>query len=73
VYVVSETGRIAVFAADPAGLKLLAECSLMSGSSTGATAGGGEPESERVLSTPAVADGRLLIRGEHHLYCFGRK
>lgn len=28
---------------------------------------------ETVRATPAVADGRLLIRGTEHLYCFGKK
>ncbi|HEY7426247.1 MAG TPA: PQQ-binding-like beta-propeller repeat protein [Gemmataceae bacterium] len=27
---------------------------------------------EVVRATPAVADGRLYIRGEHHLYCIGK-
>jgi len=29
--------------------------------------------SEGVLASPAVADGRLLVRGRQHLYCFGTK
>lgn len=28
---------------------------------------------EGVMASPAVADGRLLVRGQHHLYCFGNK
>ncbi|MSR57603.1 MAG: hypothetical protein EXS05_08015 [Planctomycetaceae bacterium] len=28
---------------------------------------------EAVRATPAVADGRLLIRGKEHLFCFGKK
>lgn len=28
---------------------------------------------EGVMASPAVADGRLLVRGKHHLYCFGSK
>ena len=28
---------------------------------------------EGIRATPAVADGRLYIRGEHHLYCIGNK
>jgi outer membrane protein assembly factor BamB len=28
---------------------------------------------EGVSATPAVADGRLYIRGTSHLYCFGKK
>jgi outer membrane protein assembly factor BamB len=36
-----------------------------------------EPErvslGDKVYSTPAVADGRVFIRGETHLFCFGKK
>lgn len=28
---------------------------------------------ERLMASPAVADGRLYIRGANHLYCFGKK
>lgn len=28
---------------------------------------------ERVYASPAVADGRLFVRGEQHLFCFGKK
>jgi outer membrane protein assembly factor BamB len=28
---------------------------------------------EGVKATPAVADGRLIVRGAQHLYCFGKK
>jgi outer membrane protein assembly factor BamB len=28
---------------------------------------------EGIMASPAVADGRLLIRGRQHLYCFGTK
>ncbi len=27
---------------------------------------------ERIRATPAVADGRLFIRGQEHLYCYGK-
>jgi outer membrane protein assembly factor BamB len=27
---------------------------------------------EGVMASPAVADGRLLVRGKNHLYCFGK-
>jgi hypothetical protein len=27
---------------------------------------------QKVIATPAVADGRLYIRGETHLFCFGK-
>lgn len=28
---------------------------------------------ERIFASPAVADGRLLIRGKDHLFCFGKR
>jgi outer membrane protein assembly factor BamB len=56
VYATSEDGNVYVFAADPAAFKLLAKNTV------------GEP----VMATPAVADGRLFIRGKDHLFCFGR-
>ncbi len=28
---------------------------------------------ERVYASPAVADGKLFVRGEQHLFCFGKK
>lgn len=28
---------------------------------------------ERIRATPAAADGRLYVRGENHLFCFGKK
>jgi outer membrane protein assembly factor BamB len=28
---------------------------------------------ERVFASPAVADGRVFVRGEGHLFCFGKK
>lgn len=28
---------------------------------------------EGVMATPAVADGRMVLRGKQHLYCFGKK
>ncbi len=28
---------------------------------------------ERVYASPAVADGKVLVRGEGHLFCFGKK
>src|SRR5439155_6604046 len=31
------------------------------------------PLNELVIATPAVADGRLYIRGEKHLFCIGRE
>ena len=30
------------------------------------------PLGERVIATPAVADGRLYIRGASHLFCIGK-
>ena len=29
------------------------------------------PMGERIVATPAVANGRLLIRGDKHLFCVG--
>jgi outer membrane protein assembly factor BamB len=57
VYAVDEAGEVFVFAAEPTKFKLLAKNSV------------GEP----VLATPAVADGKLYIRGKNHLYCIGKK
>ena len=34
--------------------------------------GGGELK-QMVKATPAVADGRLYVRGERDLFCFGKK
>jgi outer membrane protein assembly factor BamB len=31
------------------------------------------PLGERVYASPAVADGKVFIRGESHLFCFGKK
>jgi outer membrane protein assembly factor BamB len=31
------------------------------------------PLGEKVYASPAVADGRVFIRGEKHLFCFGKK
>jgi outer membrane protein assembly factor BamB len=31
------------------------------------------PLGERVYASPAVADGKVFIRGEKHLFCFGKK
>ncbi|MBA4188649.1 MAG: hypothetical protein C0467_11675 [Planctomycetaceae bacterium] len=33
----------------------------------------GKLAGEKVFASPAVADGKLFIRGESHLYCFGKK
>jgi outer membrane protein assembly factor BamB len=57
VYVFDEKGDAWVFAASPAGLKVLARNRM------------GEP----VVSSPAVANGRLYVRGGRHLICLGKK
>jgi outer membrane protein assembly factor BamB len=31
------------------------------------------PMGERIVASPALAGGRLLLRGDQHLFCFGRK
>ena len=28
---------------------------------------------ERTFASPAISDGRLLLRGDHHLFCLGKK
>ncbi len=56
VYVADEKGTVHVFEARPDGFKVLARNKL------------GEP----VSSTPAVAAGRLYIRGSKHLFCIGK-
>lgn len=57
IYAGSEQGVVYVIAAEPSGYKLLASNSL----------------GERIRATPAVANGRLYIRGQKHLYCIGNK
>ncbi|HXG09173.1 MAG TPA: PQQ-binding-like beta-propeller repeat protein [Gemmataceae bacterium] len=57
VYAINEAGTVYVFAADPAGFKLLAKNSV----------------DEPVRASPAVADNRLFIRGANHLYCIAKK
>jgi outer membrane protein assembly factor BamB len=56
VYAFDEKGVATVFAASPAGYKLLAR----------------NPLDELVYATPAVANGRLYVRGGKHLFCIGR-
>jgi outer membrane protein assembly factor BamB len=56
VYVPTEKGDIYVFEATPTGYKALAKNSV----------------GELVYSTPAVADGRLYIRGGKNLFCIGK-
>jgi outer membrane protein assembly factor BamB len=56
VYAPDEKGDVFVYAARPEGYKLLARNKL------------GEP----ISSTPAVAGGRLYIRGSKHLFCIGK-
>jgi outer membrane protein assembly factor BamB len=57
VYASSEEGDVYVFAASPKSLDLISKNFL----------------GERIRATPAVADGRLYIRGQNHLYCIGTK
>jgi outer membrane protein assembly factor BamB len=57
IYACSQQGDVYVIAADPKGYQLLARNAL----------------GQRILSTPAVANGRLYIREQHHLFCIGDK
>ncbi len=57
IYSITESGRVSVFPADPAQFELLGESDLKEG----------------VYASPAVADGRLYIRGTKHLFCVGKK
>ena len=57
IYVVGERGDVIVYEASPAAYRQIAKNSV----------------GETVLSSPAVAQGRLYIRGEKHLFCFGKK
>lgn len=56
VYVLSEKGEVFVFEATPDGYKPLAKNSV----------------GEAVMSSPAVANGRLYVRGSGHLFCIGK-
>jgi outer membrane protein assembly factor BamB len=56
VYAAGEKGDVVVFAATPAGCKVLARNRL----------------GELVYSTPAVVNGRMYIRGAKHLFCIGK-
>lgn len=56
VYVISEKGEAVVFEATPEGYKGLAKNSV----------------GEAVMSSPAVANGRLYVRGSGHLVCIGK-
>jgi outer membrane protein assembly factor BamB len=57
VYAISEKGTVYVFAADPSRYRSLAKNTL----------------NEEVYASPAVADGRLYVRGREHLICVGKK
>lgn len=57
IYTFSEQGDVRVLAADATAFRELAAGKL----------------DEGIMASPAVADGRLLIRGREHLYCFGAK
>lgn len=57
IFAVSEAGDVFVFAADAKECRKLGKSSLR----------------ELVRASPAVADGRLYIRGAQHLFCIGKK
>lgn len=57
MFAVDESGDVHVIASDPKSFNVLGRSSL----------------GEMVRSTPAVADGRLYIRGSQHLFCIGKK
>ena len=57
VVAIDEGGTAVVFKATPAGFEKLAENAL----------------GEAVFATPAVADGKLYVRGAKTLYCIGKK
>ena len=56
VYAFDERGAVYVFAASPKSYQLLAKNAI----------------GEVVFSSPAVADGRLYVRGSKHLFCIGK-
>jgi outer membrane protein assembly factor BamB len=55
VYALNDTGTLFVFAASPKGYQELGKSII----------------GEGVMATPAVADGRLFVRGRSHLICIG--
>lgn len=57
IFAISEEGHVYVIAADSKEFRLIAKNAL----------------GEMVRSSPAVADGRLYIRGARHLFCIGKK
>jgi outer membrane protein assembly factor BamB len=57
IYAANADGDVFVFAADPGGFKLLARNSL----------------GETMRATPAVADERMYLRGDLHMYCIGKR
>jgi outer membrane protein assembly factor BamB len=57
IYAPSEEGDVYVFAATPTAFQPLAK----------------NPMGEIIRATPAIADGRLYIRGQNHLFCIGKK
>jgi outer membrane protein assembly factor BamB len=57
VYAASEKGTVYVFEAEPGQFRLLAKNRL----------------NEEVYATPAVANGRLFVRGREHLICIGKR
>jgi outer membrane protein assembly factor BamB len=57
IYAINEEGTVYVFAADKSGFKQLGVSSV----------------GESVMASPAAADGRLIIRGQKHLFCYAKK
>jgi outer membrane protein assembly factor BamB len=57
VVAVAEDGKVVGFKPTPAGFEKVVEGAV----------------GEAVLATPAVADGKVFIRGRKHLFCFGGK
>lgn len=57
VVAVAEDGKAVAFKADPAGFEKVADSTL----------------GEAVFASPAVADGRLYVRGAQHLFCIAAK
>jgi outer membrane protein assembly factor BamB len=57
IYVASDYGNVYVLAANPDNFQVLAKNSL----------------GEQIQASPAVADERMFVRGQKHLFCIGKK
>jgi outer membrane protein assembly factor BamB len=57
IYAINEKGTVFVFKASGDAFERLGKIDLK----------------ETVIATPAIADGKLIIRGEKHLYCVGKQ